>query len=92
MNDIDIKAIATQVAAIRQALQLTSAIAEDLREALQPTINQAAILFTEGVLAAKKQGEQGGLSSDDALQVALASLSSVQGAAQSAVAQATKGK
>lgn len=92
MNDIDIKAIAAQVAAVRQALQVTSAVAEDLREAIQPTLNQAAILFTEAVLAAKAHGEKGGLEPADALQVALASMTSIQGSAFAAAAQAAKGR
>ena len=51
MNNDQIKALATQVAIVRQALTVAAAVSEDLRVALQPSLNQVAILFTDAVLA-----------------------------------------
>jgi pyrimidine deaminase RibD-like protein len=90
MNDSQLKALATQVAVIKQALAVGAAVSEDLRMALQPSINQAAILFTDAIIAATTHAEAQGLPHAEALQVALSTLASVQAAVMSGVAQATK--
>ena len=48
MNNDQIKALATQVAIVRQALTVAAAVSEDLRVALQP-----CLLYTSGCSGAK---------------------------------------
>ena len=80
MPEPDLKAIATHVAAITQALNLTAAIAEDLRGALQPTVNQVTILFTEALIASVLYAEQHGCTRAEAMQLALATVAPAQSA------------
>ena len=90
MNDSQIKALATQVAIIRQALTVAAAVSEDLRVALQPSLNQVAILFTDAVLAAVAHAEGPDVPHAEALQIALATLRPMQTTVLSALAQAGK--
>lgn len=80
MPELDIKAIATHVAVITQALNLTAAIAEDLRGALQPTVNQVALLFTEAMITSALHAEKNGFTRAEALQIALATAAPAQSA------------
>lgn len=89
MNEEMLKTIAQQAQAVVQALQVTGILAVDLRKALQPAVDQATILFTEAALSAKAHAEAAGLHPDDALKLAVASLSSAQGSALS-IANAMK--
>lgn len=90
MNNDQIKALATQVAIVRQALTVAAAVSEDLRVALQPSLNQVAILFTDAVLAATAHAEEQSVAHAEALQVALATLGPLQTTVLSALAQAGK--
>ena len=90
MNDSQLKALATQVAIVRQALTAAAAVSEDLRMALQPSLNQVAILFTDAVLAATAHAEEQNVAHAEALQVALATLGPLQTTVLSALAQAAK--
>ena len=90
MNDSQLKALATQVAIVRQALTVAAAVSEDLRVALQPSLNQVAILFTDAVLAATAHAEGPGIPHSEALQIALATLGPLQTTVLSALAQAGK--
>ena len=90
MNNDQIKALATQVAIIRQALTVAAAVSEDLRVALQPSLNQVAILFTDAVLAAVAHAEGPDVPHAEALQIALATLRPLQTTVLSAMAQAGK--
>ena len=90
MNDSQLKALATQVALVRQALTVAAAVSEDLRVALQPSLNQGAILFTDAVLAATAHAEEQGVAHAEALQVALTTLAPLQTTVLSALAQAGK--
>ena len=90
MNDSQIKALATQVAIVRQALTVAAAVSEDLRVALQPSLNQVAILFTDAVLAAMNHAEGPDVPHAEALQIALSTLAPLQTTVLSALAQAGK--
>lgn len=90
MNDSQIKALATQVALVRQALTVAAAVSEDLRVALQPSVNQVAILFADAVLAAVAHAEGPDVPHAEALQIALATLAPLQTTVLSALAQAGK--
>ena len=90
MNDSQLKALATQVAIVRQALTVAAAVSEDLRVALQPSINQVAILFTDAVLAAVAHAEGPDVPHAEALQIALSTLGPLQTTVLSALAQAGK--
>lgn len=90
MNDSQLKALATQVAIIRQALAVAAAVSEDLRVALQPSLNQVAILFADAVLAAITHAEEQNATHAEALQIALATIAPVQTAVLSGLAQAAK--
>ena len=90
MSDSQLKALATQVAVIKQALAVGAAVSEDLRMALQPSINQVAILFTDAVLAATAHAEGPDTPHAEALQIALATLGTLQTTVLSALTQAGK--
>ena len=90
MNDSQIKALATQVALVRQALTVAAAVSEDLRVALQPSLNQVAILFTDAVLAAVAHAEGPDVPHAEALQIPPSTLAPLQTPVLSALAQAGK--
>ncbi len=90
MTEPDLKLLAVQLAAVNQALSLTAAVAEDLRGALQPTINQVAILFTDALIASMQHAELHGCTRDEAMQLALASLAPAQAGLQAGINEALK--
>lgn len=92
MTPEQVNDIAQHMVTLRTGLQLVNVIAESLQPELQPLLDKVAVVMADTTIAAFDRAVDKGFSRQEALAIALATLSGVQSFAQTAATQAIAGQ